>query len=67
MGKKRQQSGQKSMSRLTKVMRVFTVVVVLLTFIVLGSGYFVIRAARGLQANSAADLKNENIFVTVFS
>ncbi|MFM7188889.1 MAG: PBP1A family penicillin-binding protein [Armatimonadota bacterium] len=47
------------MSRLTKVMRVFTVVVVLLTFIVLGSGYFVIRAARGLQANSAADLKNE--------
>jgi penicillin-binding protein 1A len=59
MGKKRQQSGQKSMSRLTKVMRVFTVVVVLLTFIVLGSGYFVIRAARGLQANSAADLKNE--------
>lgn len=47
------------MSRLTKVFRVCTVVVVLLTFIVLGSGYFVIRAARGLQANSAADLKNE--------
>lgn len=59
MGTKRQRNGAKSISRLTKVMRVFTVVVVILTGIVLTSGYFILRAARGLQANSAADLKNE--------
>ena len=59
MARRRQKSGPAGVSRVTKVMRVFTVVVVLLTIGVLASGYFVIRAARGLQANSAADLKNE--------
>ncbi len=40
-------------------MRISTVVLVLLTVLVLGFGYFFFRAARGLQANSAAELKNE--------
>ena len=40
-------------------MRVFTVLVVFLTSGVVVSGYYVLRAARGLQANSAADLTNE--------
>jgi membrane peptidoglycan carboxypeptidase len=40
-------------------MRISTVVLVLLTVLVLGFGYFFFRAARGLEANSAAELRNE--------
>lgn len=59
MGRRRQKNGLTPVSRVTKISRVVTVVVILLTVVVLTTGYFVLRAARGLEANAAADLKNE--------
>jgi penicillin-binding protein 1A len=59
MGRRRRKDASAGISRFTGVMRVFTVIVVLLTIGVVVSGYYVLRAVRGLQANSAADLTNE--------
>ncbi len=59
MARRRQKASSAGVSRFTRVVRVFTVLVVLLTIGVVVSGYYVLRAARGLQANSAADLTNE--------
>ncbi len=59
MARRRQKASSASVSRFTRVVRVFTVLVVFLTIGVVVSGYYVLRAARGLQANSAADLTNE--------
>ena len=59
MARRRQNASSAGVSRFTRVVRVFTVLVVFLTIGVVVSGYYVLRAARGLQANSAADLTNE--------
>ena len=59
MARRRQKASSAGVSRFTRVVRVFTVLVVFLTIGVVVSGYYVLRAARGLQANSAADLTNE--------
>ena len=59
MSRRRQKASSAGVSRFTRVVRVFTVLVVFLTIGVVVSGYYVLRAARGLQANSAADLTNE--------